>query len=60
VHGAAAPFLLRKSTGPPIEDDESAEGKEDQTYVLVGECYIHGLMDGEGMIVGQARDIVLV
>lgn len=60
VHGAAAPFLLRKSTGPPIEDDESAEGQEDQTYVLVGECYIHGLMDGEGMIVGQARDIVLV
>ena len=59
VHGAAAPFLLHKSTEVPFED-KSAESQEDQTYVLVGECYIHGLMNGEGMVVGQAQDIILV
>ena len=39
-------------------------GNEDTAYgdgmfVLVGECYIHGLMGGEGMMVGKVQDIVL-
>ena len=35
ILGAQTPYIIRRST-----DDES-------TYELVGECYIHGMMDGE-------------
>lgn len=35
IWGSEVPFVLRKS----IKDDE---------YQIVGECYVHGFMDGEG------------
>ena len=29
-----------------------------QKYLLVGECYVHGLMDGEGLDEGEMEEIV--
>ncbi|KAG2419779.1 hypothetical protein HFD88_004575 [Aspergillus terreus] len=40
LYGGRIPFVLR-----PIEGGH---------YILVGECYIHGLMNGEGMNTGSA------
>jgi len=40
VLGGEVPFVLRRS------DDE---------YELVGECYVHGLMDGEGLVEAAKR-----
>lgn len=37
LRGGKVPFLLRRANNNP-------EGG----WVLVGECYVHGLMDGEG------------
>lgn len=48
--GANVPFILRSST--PTEAG-------DRTYALVGECYIHGLMSGEGMEMGDLQEIIL-
>jgi hypothetical protein len=45
IYGAKVPFLIRRR----------AEG----AYLLVGECYVHGLMHGEGMSMGVEEDIVL-
>ncbi|PVH74673.1 HET-domain-containing protein [Cadophora sp. DSE1049] len=50
VLGARTPFVLR-----PGEVDGDFEGK----YQLVGECYVHGLMYGEGSELGDVRDIVI-
>ncbi|KAE9378325.1 hypothetical protein N431DRAFT_528575 [Stipitochalara longipes BDJ] len=44
IIGAQVPFLLRPVS---ISKGESLEAK--QCYALVGECYVHGLMDGEGL-----------
>lgn len=41
--GARVPFLLRQNAEVGIR------GTSTQTYLLVGECYIHGMMDGEMM-----------
>lgn len=38
LRGGKVPFVLRKV---------SVDGG-DERWVLVGECYVHGLMDGEG------------
>jgi hypothetical protein len=35
--GGRVPFILQKIMGRP------------QAFRLVGECYIHGIMDGEGL-----------
>lgn len=43
ARGVQAPLLLRKvdsRTGSGIQDRDSWH------YVLVGECYVHGIMDG--------------
>jgi hypothetical protein len=58
ILGAATPFIIRES-----ELVERA-GNEDMVhgdgiFVLVGECYTHGLMGGEGMTMGEVQDIVL-
>lgn len=37
--GAAVPFLLRRH--------DQASKAEDKCFKLVGECYVHGMMDGE-------------
>ena len=51
IIGAQTPFLLRKSTKPPGETP---------VYQLVGDCYVHGLMNGEGLRMGQEQDVILV
>jgi hypothetical protein len=38
VRGAQVPFVIR-----PVE------GSSDYSYTLVGECYLHGVMDGEAV-----------
>jgi hypothetical protein len=58
ILGAATPFIIRES-----ELVERTGNKDmvhgDGMFVLVGECYIHGLMEGEGMMMGEVQDIVL-
>ena len=44
IMGAEVPFMLR----PLLEDDRGIMDRE-QCYALVGECYVHGMMDGEGL-----------
>ena len=43
--GLATPFIIRK--------------REEGGYYLVGECYLDGLMNGEGLSKGGEQDIVL-
>jgi hypothetical protein len=49
------PFVLRK-----VFEEEDAEKKSHIGFRLIGEDYVHGLMDGEGMRDknGFARNIV--
>lgn len=47
IHWASTLFLVRPGT--------LSEG----IFALVGESYIHGLMDGEGLKLGQLQNIVL-
>ncbi|KAH6619010.1 heterokaryon incompatibility protein-domain-containing protein [Boeremia exigua] len=42
IHGAKVPFVVRKI----------ANGR----YTLVGECYMHGIMYGEGLRIGHVED----
>ncbi|KAL8824757.1 MAG: hypothetical protein Q9170_008053 [Blastenia crenularia] len=51
ILGANTPFLLRETSASEVED---------RKYQLVGECYIHGLMNGEGLSMGDEQDIVLM
>jgi len=48
--GGDAPFILRKS-------EHTHDGKP--TYVLVGDCYVHGLMGLEGMKLREVQEFVL-
>ena len=50
ILGAHPPFLLRKKV--------AVEGQVG-TYQLVGECYIQGLMNGEGLNMAEEQDIIL-
>jgi hypothetical protein len=43
--GAQAPFVLRYHA----EEEVANIGKKKPVYKLVGECYVHGMMDGEMM-----------
>lgn len=45
-----APFVLRQS-------DATLDGR--LTYTLVGECYVHGLMNEEGMKMGEIQEFIL-
>ena len=51
IIGAQTPFLVRKRSTIPE--------KASPVYELVGDCYVHGLMNGEGLSMGKAEDIVL-
>ena len=52
VHGSQVPFLIRPNT-------ESGPGK--LRFELVGECYVHGLMDGEALQLGLPdTELILV
>jgi hypothetical protein len=42
--GAQVPFLLR-----PLSTSDGERSNQKPIYQLVGECYVHGMMDGEGM-----------
>lgn len=58
VMGAQTPFVMR-----PIEG--VGEGIEERCFELVGECYVHGMMDGEiltdeSATEGSLESIVLV
>ena len=53
LHGGHVPFILR-----PYCTDSNRAG----SYFLAGDCYIHGIMDGEAMEGWQesdARKIIL-
>jgi hypothetical protein len=50
ILGANTPFILREN---PSRDGEQA------TYQLVGEAYMYGFMDGEGLEIGKIQEIVL-
>jgi hypothetical protein len=50
-HGAPAPYVLRSAS------EDTASG---QSFLLVAECYIHGLMNGEGLVLGKTEMIRLV
>lgn len=51
LFGGKTPFLLRNPA--PIEGHGTC-------YKLVGDCYMHGLMNGEALSMGEAQDILLV
>ena len=49
-NGAETPFVLRAcepSEGGPKEGDEEGKRMEAGSYGLVGDCYVHGFMNGE-------------
>ena len=50
ILGAVTPFVIRDSV------QESTE----VCYSLVGECYVHGLMNGEGLEIGEVQTIQLI
>ena len=50
ILGATTPFILREDI---VRDGEQC------MYRLVGESYVHGLMDGKGLELGPVQDIVL-
>lgn len=54
IIGAKTPFAIR-----PIKEKQSGDPKSDR-WQLVGECYVQGLMHGEGLEVGKRQDCVLV
>ncbi|KAK4692292.1 hypothetical protein P7C71_g4881, partial [Lecanoromycetidae sp. Uapishka_2] len=47
---AHTPFLLREN---------AAVDGQSRSYQLVGECYMHGLMHGEGLDMGEEQNIAL-
>ena len=61
IHGSRVPFIIRR-----IEEQKVwiAKGKEiiQKKYVLVGECFIHELMNGEAVRDGEveAEDVFLI
>ncbi|OCK94660.1 HET-domain-containing protein [Cenococcum geophilum 1.58] len=44
LFGGRVPFVLRSRSGPVRESFDTDDG-----FTLVGECYVHGLMDGQTM-----------
>lgn len=56
IIGAMTPFLLR-----PVEENRLDKFSTTQRYRLVGECYVQGLMEGEGLKkMGRRQRCVLV
>ncbi len=49
-YGAATPFLIRPSA-------KSSDARS--THALVGECYVHGMMNGQGLSMGEPQEVVL-
>lgn len=64
LQGAVTPFILRpvgegEAGGGGGGEGEGGGGGSIPTYSLVGECYVHGLMKGEGMALGEIQQIRL-
>ena len=53
VMGSSVPLVFRKFESSHVEISEAEhEGPVEnqiQSYSLVGTCYVHGIMDGEGL-----------
>jgi hypothetical protein len=49
IFGCSVPVVLRKI----VSDEMTGE----HHYELVGDCYVHGMMDGEAFTMQQARNI---
>ena len=55
IKGAVIPFLLRPDT------DTVRTGEQDgKRWRLVGGCFVHGLMYGEGLSMGDMEEIVII
>lgn len=50
--GAVTPFVVR---GPGHANEDEAEGRR-----LVGDCYIRGLMDGEGSLEDEMDEVMII
>ncbi|KAL4870872.1 heterokaryon incompatibility protein-domain-containing protein [Aspergillus spectabilis] len=67
INGCSVPILLRQVKarkrdylGTGTEMYQSNEGAYDGTvtwYEMIGECYVHGMMDGEAPVIKQRRGI---
>lgn len=55
VVGGLTPFLLR-----PLESGGADAGFVGQRFQVVGECYVQGLMKGEGLSLGRRETCMLV
>ena len=55
IIGALTPFLIR-----PVNKHGLDETSTTQKYQLVGECYVQGLMNGEGLTMGERQRCVLI
>ena len=53
--GVKTPFLVRRVKGGPSETQSNRE-----RFRLVGECYVDGWMDGQGLEGKESRDICLI
>jgi hypothetical protein len=53
LQGCAVPYVLR-----PLKMDGNVDADGHEQYALVGDCYIHGIMDGEALVDGlEMEDI---
>ena len=61
LEGGRTPFVLRPVVAQKVEGDGagSPEG-EKKHWKIVGECYVHGIMYGEGYEEDKVRNVVLV
>ena len=58
LHGGPTPFVLRLAEG---YETAPGVGRESWRWQLVGEAYVHGIMDGEVMEMGlESEEFVLV
>lgn len=55
VKGASTPFLLR-----PDKDNMKSDRLGSKRWRLVGSCFVHGLMYGEGLRMGELEEFVIV
>lgn len=52
IYGAQTPYILRRDN-----DEHDVDGTHSTpTCTVVGECYVHGMMDGEMMASGERTE----
>lgn len=54
VIGKSTPFLLRADL-----DHANHDGTATKRWKLVGDCFVHGLMYGEGLCMGEPEDVFI-